>query len=107
MVSLDGVVIALSQVKVGSEVFSFFCLFPCSENCTLRVLYGEFNAHLLLTFRTGFDIKRLGPYKAHNLERVARLAQRQLTAQMKTSEPKKTKQKILRPSLSSGLAWSY
>ncbi len=65
MVSLDGVVIALSQVKVGSEVFSFFCLFPCSENCTLRVLYGEFNAHLLLTFRTGFDIKRLGPYNTH------------------------------------------
>jgi hypothetical protein len=65
MVSLDSVVIALSQVKVGRKIFGFFSLFPCSERGTLRVLYGKLNAHSILTFRTGFDIKRLGPYNTH------------------------------------------
>jgi len=65
MVSLDSVVIALSQIKVGNEVFSLFRLFPCLKKGALRVLYGKFDAHSILTFRLGFDIKRLAPYNTH------------------------------------------
>ena len=54
MVSLDSVVIALSQIKVGNEVFSLFRLFPCLKKGALRVLYG--NLMLTRSLPSGSDL---------------------------------------------------
>jgi hypothetical protein len=65
MVAVDGIVIALSQIERGIEVFGFGRFFLCREVIAYRILHGELNAYLVCTVWRGYEVEWLCPNSPH------------------------------------------